>query len=409
MNLSSVRRRVLAAGAAMGVTVGLLAMPLAADAKPKTDPPGKQPVTVMTRNLYLGADIQRPVRAAVAAQAAPGSTTQSVVVALANATHLTRAIVDQTTSRSAPACWPTRSWPPSPTWSGCRRWPGGGTVPCSSRLSCSASRTQRPPTTTSWRSSSTLSPTAVRTYLPVSIAPRADVEAPSFTGFGSADARDVRLTMRDVVLMHVEDGLSVYDEGQDVYDVNLHVSLLNRTIDFDRGYQWVDVRAGAKRFRFVNSHFEAFSSDIAFAQAAELLDEAPAEHRPTIFVCDCNSDPLNSSIKGPPVNDTLPHQAAYQLITGTGDYAGESDFTDEWLEWAPAEEGWTSGLSETVDDADGSDFDHRIDMVFARTAHGDPLVVDRGLVTGTTVASKDPATGLWPSDHGGVVLRLRGL
>ena len=48
-------------------------------------------------------------------------------------------------------------------------------------------------------------------------------------------------------------------------------------------------------------------------------------------------------------------------------------------------------------------------MVFARTAHGDPLVVDRGLVTGTTVASKDPATGLWPSDHGGVVLRLRGL
>ena len=95
MNLSSVRRRVLAAGAALGVTVGLLAMPLAADAKPKTNPPGK-PVTVMTRNLYLGADIQRPVRAAVAAQAAPGSTTQSVVVALANATHLTRAIVDQT-------------------------------------------------------------------------------------------------------------------------------------------------------------------------------------------------------------------------------------------------------------------------------------------------------------------------
>ena len=37
------------------------------------------------------------------------------------------------------------------------------------------------------------------------------------------------------------------------------------------------------------------------------------------------------------------------------------------------------------------------------------LAVDRGLVTGTDVSTKDPATGLWPSDHGGVVLRLRGL
>jgi len=37
------------------------------------------------------------------------------------------------------------------------------------------------------------------------------------------------------------------------------------------------------------------------------------------------------------------------------------------------------------------------------------LAVDRGRVTGTDVSTKDPATGLWPSDHGGVVLRLRGL
>ena len=409
MNLSSVRRRVLAAGAALGVTVGLLAMPLAADAKPKTDPPGKRPVTVMTRNLYLGADIQRPVRAAVAAQAAPGSTTQSVVVALANATHLTRAIVDQTDFPLRAGLLADEIVANEPDLIGLQEvaWWRHGPI----QLTPDLLGVPNAETTDYDFLEILLDALADRgaAYLPVSVAPRADVEAPSFTGFGSIDARDVRLTMRDVVLMHVEDGLSVYDEGQDVYDVNLHVALLNRTIDFDRGYQWVDVRAGAKRFRFVNSHFEAFSSDIAFAQAAELLDEAPSERRPTIFVCDCNSDPLNSSIKGPPVNDTLPHQAAYQLITGTGDYPGESDFTDEWLEWAPAEEGWTSGLSETVDDADGSDFDRRIDMVFARTAHGDPLVVDRGLVTGTTIASKDPATGLWPSDHGGVVLRLRGL
>jgi endonuclease/exonuclease/phosphatase family metal-dependent hydrolase len=206
--------------------------------------------------------------------------------------------------------------------------------------------------------------------------------------------------MRDVVLMHVEDGLSAYDEGQGVYAHNLVVALLGNTIRFDRGYQWVDVRAGAKRFRFVNTHLEAFSSDLALAQASELLAAAPAKDRTTIFVCDCNSDPLNDNVKP---QDHVPHKAAYDLITGAG------GFTDEWLEWAPAAAGWTSGLSETVDDATGDDFDHRIDMVFARTAAGDPLAVDRGRVTGTDVSTKDPATGLWPSDHGGVVLRLRGL
>ena len=115
---------------------------------------------------------------------------------------------------------------------------------------------------------------------------------------------------------------------------------------------------------------EAFSSDLALAQAAELLANAPAKDRTTIFVCDCNSDPLNGSIKTN-IGDTQRHWAAYRLITGAG------GFTDEWLEWAPANQGWTSGLSELVNDATAVKFDHRIDMVFAKRADGDGLAVDR--------------------------------
>ena len=51
------------------------------------------------------------------------------------------------------------------------------------------------------------------------------------------------------------------------YDRNLEVGIAGVTFEFDRGYQWVDVRAGAQRFRFVNTHLEAFSSDIALDQA----------------------------------------------------------------------------------------------------------------------------------------------
>jgi hypothetical protein len=237
-------------------------------------------------------------------------------------------------------------------------------------------------------------------YDAVNVGLRADVEAPSFSvsPFG-ADARDLRMTMRDVILVRSDAGLKVTGEDDEIFSHNLEVTIAGTELNFDRGYNWVDVRAGAERFRFVNSHFEAFSSDLAFAQAAELLAEAAPTDRTTVFVCDCNSDPLNTDVKP---HDQLQHKAAYDLIVGAG------GFTDEWLEFAPASEGWTSGLSETVDDPDAEDIDHRIDMVFARTADGDALPVQRGEVTGDEIGDRDPATGLWPSDHAGVVLRMRG-
>jgi endonuclease/exonuclease/phosphatase family metal-dependent hydrolase len=403
VKLSSVRRALAAV-----VTAGLVAAPLVVSAPADAGKPGRpgnppaKPVTVMTRNLYLGADINRPVTAALAAQAAGGSP-QQILVALANATHVTRAIVDDTDFTVRAGLLADEIAATEPDLIGLQEvaWWRHGVLELGKVGVANATETDYD------FLQILLDALAARgvAYEAVSTAPRADVEAPSFTGSPftgsmSADAVDVRLTMRDVVLMHVEDGLSVLDEDQAVYDVNLVVPLLGNTISFDRGYQWVDVRAGAQRFRFVNSHFEAFSSDIAYAQAAQLLGEATAADTTTVFVCDCNSDPLNSSIKP---QDKRPHKAAYELITGAG------GFTDEWLRWAPAAQGWTSGLSETVDDATGDDFDHRIDMVFARTASGQALAVDRGQVTGTDVSSKDPATGLWPSDHGGVVLRLRGL
>ena len=357
------------------------------------------PVTVMTRNIYLGADINRPVLAALAAQAA-GGTPQDILVALGNATHVTRAIVDETgfpvratllakeIARKKPALvglqevalW--RSGPLELTNVGV---PNATTVDydyLQLLLDALAARGQH--------------------YVPVNVGWRADVEAPSFTGSPfngtiGADARDVRMTMRDVILKRKNQGVKVTDSGDAIYSHNLAVDVAGVQMSFDRGYQWVDVRAGHQRFRFLNTHLEAFSSDLALAQAAELLANTPTD-RTAVLVCDCNSDPLNDSVKP---TDTVPHSAPYDLVTGAG------GFTDEWLRWAPAEEGWTSGLSETVDDPTADGFDHRIDMVFARTAKGGGLPVDRGAVTGTSVADRDPATGLWPSDHGGVVLRLR--
>jgi endonuclease/exonuclease/phosphatase family metal-dependent hydrolase len=385
----------------LAAVLSLVVVPLAggtADAKPR---PGK-PVTVMTRNLYLGADINRPVQAALTAQA-QGKTPEEILVALANATYVTRAIVDQTDFPVRAQLLAGEITDIEPDLIGLQEvalWRSGPLqldqvgVPNATTVDYDFLQILLDDLTARGEQ-----------YTPVAIGDRADVEAPSFTGSPfdgtmGADASDVRLTIRDVVLMHVEGGLKALGTGDAIYTHNLAVDVAGVTMRFDRGYQWVDVRAGAARFRFVNTHLEAFSSDLALAQAQELLANAPATDRTTVFVCDCNSDPLNNSIKP---FDHVPHNAPYNLITGAG------GFTDEWLQFAPAEQGWTSGLSELVNDPTAAGFDHRIDMVFGRTTSGGPLGVDRGEVTGTDLTDRDPATGLWPSDHGGVALRLRGL
>ena len=63
-------------------------------------------------------------------------------------------------------------------------------------------------------------------------------------------------------------------------------------------------------------------------------------------------------------------------------------------------------MSEFVNDPDTSDIDHRIDLVLARGADGQALPADQGRIVGIDPANRT-ATGLWPSDHAGVVLRLR--
>ena len=59
-----------------------------------------------------------------------------------------------------------------------------------------------------------------------------------------------------------------------------------------------------------------------------------------------------------------------------------------------------------MNDPDTRRIDHRIDLVLARTVDGAPMPADKGRIVGVDPANRS-AAGLWPSDHAGVVLRLR--
>jgi endonuclease/exonuclease/phosphatase family metal-dependent hydrolase len=390
MNARRSRARRVAAVLTAVLALGLAAGP--ADAAPK---PGQgTPITVMTRNIYLGGDITRPLTATA------GLTGAAALVAFGNANHTLRGIVDQTDFPARSKLLAREIADTEPDLIGLQEvalWRRGA-------LQLGAIGVANATTVDYDFLATLLSDLAAigEPYVAVSVQEESDVEGPSFLGnpfLGTmSDPSDVRLTMRDVLLKRADDRVKVLASGSGQYAARLPFSVAGVTFQFIRGYNWADVRVGARTLRVINTHLESQFSFLALAQARELLaGPANAPGKTVVVVCDCNSDPLNHTTKP---GDPTPHSAPYDFMTGAG------GLTDEWLQFAPAEAGWTSGLSELVNDPDTSEIDHRIDLVLARGADGQALPADQGRIVGIDPANRT-ATGLWPSDHAGVVLRLR--
>ena len=393
------RRAAIALVLALVSGLSLVQLSGLADANSKAKKAGHQ-LTVMTRNLYLGADIQRPLEAVAAVPPTDPLYQQKVVIALANANAFTRDIVDRTSFPTRARLLTkeiARTKPDVIALQEAALWLHGD-------LELNANLGVPNAETVDYDYLQILLDDLSKAgldYYAAKVQRESDVEAPSFTGYPpGADARDVRLTMRDAVLVNADADVSVVGRGGGSYspENTLVVPLAGRNMVFTRGYAWVDLKVGAKKVRFIATHLEAFGSNFALGQAQELVaGPASKPGTTTIIGCDCNSDPLNSTL-----SNGVEHRAPYDWIVGHG-------FTDEWLQWRPADQGFTSGFNETVNDVDNSAIDHRIDMIFARTPSGKPLAVTAGQVTGTAPTDKDPLTGLWPSDHGGVVLTLSGM
>jgi endonuclease/exonuclease/phosphatase family metal-dependent hydrolase len=354
------------------------------------------PLTVMTRNVYLGANIMRPVRAATENPNNP--------LALPNAADQTWQVVEQTNFNIRAGLLADELVTEQPDLVGLQEVALWRTGPLQAPFVPGVDPTQigRPNATTVRYDFLQILLDALaergEPYTAISVQQEADVEAPSFGGVPPAIQRpqDIRLTMHDVILKRDDSDVDVVRTGSGQYDRRLSVGVAGIAMDFIRGYNWADVKVGPKKVRFINTHFEAFGSDHALAQAEELL-AGPADVRgtTTVIACDCNSDPLDAT-----VSNGVEHREPYQRLVGAG-------FADQWLQWAPAEQGWTSGLSERVNDATAAGFDHRIDLILARTPSGKPLGVTDGAITGDEVTDRH-ASGLWPSDHAGVVLTLAG-
>ena len=202
--------------------------------------------------------------------------------------------------------------------------------------------------------------------------------------------RDVRLTDRDVILARVpRHGVRVSNPMSATFPAATLVSFehpIIGAITIVRGWTSVDVTLRGRRFRFINTHLETAAFPPAqLAQTAALLAGPAATSMPVVIVGDLNSGPGGFT-------------GTYDAVTGAG-------FVDAWVDANGAAAGLTCCQSGTLQNAT-STLSERIDLVLSRGVSARGFAFDTG---SATVVGDDPADkvgGLWPSDHAGVVATL---
>jgi endonuclease/exonuclease/phosphatase family metal-dependent hydrolase len=216
-------------------------------------------------------------------------------------------------------------------------------------------------------------------YEPVAVVTNADTELPTALGI------DVRATDRDAVLVNRDrrPRLKVSNAQSGNFLARVTFQTIAGPVVFPRGWTSIDVKLRGRLFRVVNTHLEPFSGAVQVAQATELLAGPGGTALPTLFIGDFNS---RADGTGTPT---------YGLLRAAG-------FADAWSDVHPGDPGltccWETHLLSPL-----PPFDERIDLVLARGAFE---ALRAAIVGEDPVADRTPS-GLFHSDHAGVVATLR--
>lgn len=200
-----------------------------------------------------------------------------------------------------------------------------------------------------------------------------------------------RLTMRDAILARIGAGVKTSHPEMGHYAHLLTVKVAgSKEISITRG--WVSVEAtvrGSKPFKFVDTHLESFDNSAEYPsvraqQAAELVAPGgPATGPlPVILVGDFNSDTKTEVQPG--------DGQAYRVLTRAG--------FRERSTYKPL--GCCIEGSEDLRSGSAADFNHKVDHIMTNAPQRVKLI--SSAVTGRTMHN-----GYWDSDHAGLFSELR--
>lgn len=217
-------------------------------------------------------------------------------------------------------------------------------------------------------------------YAAVVVRPEFDAEVPSALGY------DIRLTTHDVILARADlpaDELTIANAASAHYNTLLTIPTVAGPITFTRGWTAVDATVNGRSFRFINTHLESASAFHRFAQSSELLAGPANSSMPVVLAGDLNSHAAES---GPFL--------AYANLIGAG-------FVDAWAQANPGDPGFTCCNAADLLNPDPTHV-IRIDHILTRPG----VAVFAARLVGIDQDNRTPS-GLWPSDHAGVVATLR--
>jgi endonuclease/exonuclease/phosphatase family metal-dependent hydrolase len=238
-------------------------------------------------------------------------------------------------------------------------------------------------------------------YRAVDVNPEFDFEAPADENGIPGDGPNTliknaeingRLTMRDVILAKVGAGVTVSHPQKGHFQNLLVEEVSGVPVTVTRGWVAVDARVrGSQQFRFVDTHLESFDPattvpSIRALQAKELVakDGPATSSLPVILVGDLNSDVATEVQPG--------DGQAYAALRKAG--------MVERSTAKPLGCCLNTALLPVGDGGAASQFDHKVDHIMTR----DPKQV---ALVNSSVTGRSPNNGYWDSDHAGLFSTLR--
>jgi endonuclease/exonuclease/phosphatase family metal-dependent hydrolase len=232
-----------------------------------------------------------------------------------------------------------------------------------------------------------------RHYAAAAIVTNFDSEAPRATADSPTGLQDIRLTDRDVILARTDlpgHVFSVSHPQQAHFQTNLTISNPVFSFTVVRGWTAVDATTKGHTVRVVNTHLERFSPRVQVAQGNEILAGPANTDLPVVLLGDLNSAAGEGAVAG-------------ESDTPTYDNMIAAGFADTWSQKRGDDAGFTCCHAEDLRNPVPT-LTERIDFVLVRGGFR-PSTAHR---VGHKVENLTPS-GLWPSDHAGVwaVLKLR--
>lgn len=229
-------------------------------------------------------------------------------------------------------------------------------------------------------------------YVAEIVQPQFDFQAPCPLGAGFMVHTTTQIAILSRKDAHRGGEMKVKSAAGGLFQYELTLPSAVGDITVNRGWAYVDLTYDDTPLRFVTAHPEAFADAMENAQVFELLNGVanPAvAGRGVIMAADFNTDALAA--------EGSSFRVGYDMITALG------GFTDVW-----AATQTTPALTCCQDNNllnPASKLSEDIDFVFVRGTHPDQLLPETAKLTGNLPSSR--VDGLWPSDHAGLVARVR--